>query len=106
MALVGDLERDTELSGKDGHYTAELSRDWEIWGPNGGYLSAIALRAAGAVAKIRRPASFAGQFLRVAEFGKVDVRVSVPRAGRRSAARPRATSSSSTTRTSARSPRV
>jgi acyl-CoA thioesterase len=83
---VGDLERDTRLAGADGRYTAELSRDWEIWGPNGGYLAAIALRAAGAVATIRRPASYAGQFLRVAEFGKVDVEVSVPRAGRRSEA--------------------
>lgn len=83
---MGDFERDTRLAGAEGRFTAELSRDWEIWGPNGGYLAAIALRAAGGVAQIRRPASFAGQFLRVARFGTVEVEVSVVRRGRRSEA--------------------
>ena len=59
---MGDLERDTRLVGEKGRYTATLSRDWEIWGPNGGYLAAIALRAAGAEAAIQRPASFTGHF--------------------------------------------
>jgi hypothetical protein len=42
--------------------------DWEIWGPNGGYVAAIALRAAGAATHLRRPASFACHFLSVGEF--------------------------------------
>jgi hypothetical protein len=53
-----DLERATRVQARDGGFVAELSRDWEIWGPNGGYLATIALRAAGMVAQIQRPASF------------------------------------------------
>lgn len=43
---MGDFEIDTALAGGNGRYVAHLSEDWEIWGPNGGYLAAIALRAA------------------------------------------------------------
>jgi len=84
---MGDLEKDTRLAsvpGREGRYTAELSRDWEIWGPNGGYLAVLALRAAGVEAGIRRPASFAAHFLRVADFAEVDVQVVALRRGRRS----------------------
>jgi len=82
--VVGDFERDTRIDGGDGRYTANLSRDWEIWGPNGGYLASIALRAAGAEASIARPVSVSGQFLRVADFGTVDVAVTVLKRGRSS----------------------
>ena len=46
---MGDFELDTRLEGVEpeaGRFRAHLSRDWEIWGPNGGYVAAIALRAA------------------------------------------------------------
>ncbi|MEE8580568.1 MAG: thioesterase family protein [Myxococcota bacterium] len=81
---LGDFEVDTRLEGSGGHYRADLSSDWEIWGPNGGYLAAIALRAAGCDAQIPRPASFAGHFLSIARFASVDVRVRLLRRGRRS----------------------
>ncbi len=80
---MGDFEIDTRLDGENGCYRANLSRDWEIWGPNGGYVAAIALRAAGLEAEIKRPVSFAGHFLAVAGFGPIDVDVSVIRRGRR-----------------------
>lgn len=76
MAGVGDLGVDTAVVAQtDGSYRAELSRDWEIWGPNGGYLAVIALRAAGAHTRLRRPVSFAAHFLGVAQFGPVTLRV-------------------------------
>jgi acyl-CoA thioesterase-2 len=81
---MGDFEVDTRLEGGAGRYTASLSPDWEIWGPNGGYLAAIALRAAGREAGIQRPASFSGHFLSVARFEPVDVHVRTIRRGRRS----------------------
>jgi len=65
---MGDLALDTAVEGGDGHYTCELSRDWEIWGPNGGYMAAVALRAAGAHSRFDRPASIVGHFLGVASF--------------------------------------
>ena len=83
---MGDFEIDTRLhpvDGAEGRFRAELSEDWRIWGPNGGYVAAIALRAAGRVARISRPASFSGHFLGVAEFAPVDVEVSLLRGGRR-----------------------
>jgi acyl-CoA thioesterase II len=65
---VGDLDLDTRLDGGDGAYTMTMSRDWEIWGPQGGYVAAIALRAAGAHCRRPRPASIVGHFLGVASF--------------------------------------
>lgn len=65
---MGDLALDTSLAGADGQYTASLSRAWEIWGPNGGYIAALALRAAGASCGSARPASLVGHFLGVARF--------------------------------------
>jgi acyl-CoA thioesterase II len=84
---MGDFELDTRLEAVEpeaGRFRAHFSRDWEIWGPNGGYVAAIALRAAGCVSRIPRPASFSGHFLRVAAFAPVDVEVVPLRLGRRS----------------------
>jgi acyl-CoA thioesterase II len=82
-AGMSDFVADTAVEGADGHYRAQLSRDWEIWGPNGGYVAAIALRAAGAATALRRPASFAGHFLGVADFAAVDLEVTTLRAAKR-----------------------
>jgi acyl-CoA thioesterase-2 len=79
---VGDFDADTALTGADGHFRARLSDAWEIWGPNGGYVASIALRAAGAVSRFGRPASFVGHFLSVAAFDDIDVEAEVLRATR------------------------
>ncbi len=80
---MGDLATDTavhDLGG--GRYMAELSPDWEIWGPMGGSVAAVALRAAGAEADGRRPATFSCHYLGVARFGPVDLCVETRKAGR------------------------
>lgn len=81
---MGDLAVDTaaEQVG-DGRFAATLVEDWRIWGPNGGYVASIALRAAGAAASQPRPASVAVHFLGVAEFGPVDLDVTMLRSTRR-----------------------
>lgn len=86
MRRMGDFAADTRVDGSSGAYTATLSRDWEIWGPNGGYLAAIALRAAGTETSLRRPATFTCQFLSVADFGAVDLAVRTLREAKRAAA--------------------
>lgn len=58
-----------------GRYRAALSPDWAVWGPNGGYVAAIALRAALAESRLPRPASLSCHFLAVGEFAPVDVAV-------------------------------
>lgn len=80
---MGDLAQATTLQGEAGRFTARLSRDWEIWGPNGGYLAAIALRAAGRVASIARPVSLHAHYLRVARFDEVEVEAQAIQAGQR-----------------------
>lgn len=80
---MGDLAQDTVVEGADGHYTAMLSPDWEIWGPNGGYVSAVALRAAGAHSRHPRPASLLCHFLEVAGFEAVEIEVQTLRESRR-----------------------
>jgi acyl-CoA thioesterase II len=80
---MGDFVADTAVEGADGLYRAHVSRDWEIWGPNGGYVAAIALRAAGRATTLARPASFAGHFLGVADFDDVDLRVTRLRGAKR-----------------------
>jgi acyl-CoA thioesterase-2 len=80
---MANLADDTVVEGRDGRYVAKLSADWQVWGPMGGYLAAIALRAAGAQAKLSRPAAFSCHFLSVAEFTSVDLEVVTLRASRR-----------------------
>ena len=80
---MGRFHEDTALADIDGVLTADLSKDWEIWGPNGGYVSAIALRAAGTLApKGHRPASFTCQYLSVGAFGPAQATARVLKAGR------------------------
>lgn len=78
------LEEATRLEGDDGRYSIRLSEAWEIWGPSGGYLAAIALRAAGLCAQIPRPASFYCHFLSSPAFEEVELAVEVLKRGRRS----------------------
>lgn len=80
---MGRFHQDTALADVDGVLTATLSKDWEIWGPNGGYVAAIALRAAGTLApEGHRPASFSCQYLSVGAFGPAQADVRVLKAGR------------------------
>jgi acyl-CoA thioesterase II len=81
--VASDLERATRVETEGDRYVAQLSKDWEIWGPNGGYLATIALRAAGMVAQIQRPASFYCHFLSSPAFDAVGLEVSVLKRGRR-----------------------
>jgi acyl-CoA thioesterase len=83
---VGDLAADTAVTGSVGRYQARLSRDWEIWGPNGGYIAAIALRAAGAHTAFGRPVSINGQYLGVASFDDVVIVVQTLRVTKRAEA--------------------
>src|SRR5271156_6114311 len=78
-----DLEHATRVEADAGSYHARLSEDWEIWGPNGGYLATIALRAAGMVAQLERPASFYCHFLSSPAFDAVQLDVRVLKQGRR-----------------------
>lgn len=83
---MGNLAEDTRVEGGDGTYTANVSRDWEIWGPNGGYISSLALRAAGAHSRFARPASIVGHFLGVAGFEPLEIAVTTTRAAKRAEA--------------------
>jgi acyl-CoA thioesterase len=80
---MGALQADTALRSDGGRLLADLSRDWEIWGPNGGYVSAIALRAAGAaVPPDHRPATMSVQYLGVGAFGEAEAVVEPLKQGR------------------------
>jgi acyl-CoA thioesterase len=75
---VADFLDDTRVEaipGAPGSYRSALSPDWAVWGPNGGYVAAIALRAAMAASRLPRPASFQCHFLAVGEFAPVELRV-------------------------------
>lgn len=79
---MGDLAQQTEatpVGDADGpgprRFSALVHDDWEIWGPEGGYVAAIALRAAGAASPFARPASFFCHYLSVANFAPVDLAV-------------------------------
>jgi len=78
-----DLELATRVEPHRDDYRAELSDQWAIWGPNGGYLAAIALRAVGEQARIRRPRSFYCHFLSSPAFAPVQIAVEPLKAGRR-----------------------
>lgn len=80
---MGALQTDTAIRRDGERLVASLHRDWNIWGPNGGYVSAVALRAAGMVApEGHRPATLSVQYLSVAEFDEVDCQVTPVKKGR------------------------
>jgi acyl-CoA thioesterase II len=80
---MGDFADDTAIEAIDeATYRAELSTDWQIWGPMGGYVAAVAMRAAGAQATLPRPASFYCHFLSATKFGPIELRVTPLRRGR------------------------
>ncbi|HEX3795729.1 MAG TPA: thioesterase family protein [Acidimicrobiales bacterium] len=86
---MGDLQLQTAVTpigAADGDGTrrfgATVHRDWEIWGPEGGYVAAIALRAAGQCSPFARPASFFCHYLAVADFDEVELTVTPLRSGR------------------------
>ncbi len=80
---MGDLGVDTQLERVDEtRFSASPSPEWEIWGPMGGYVAALALRAAGEASSFARPASLACHYLRAADFAPVDVAVTTLRSAR------------------------
>ena len=76
---MGSLAVDTEVTGGDGRYQHTLSEDWRIWGPAGGYIAAVALRAAGLECGRPRPASINAQFCKAGAFAPVEVHAAVLR---------------------------
>lgn len=75
---MADFVRDSVVetaAGATGRYRATLSPDWAVWGPNGGYVAAIALRAAMAHSRLPRPANLQCHFLAVGDFAPVDLSV-------------------------------
>jgi acyl-CoA thioesterase len=85
---MGDFSADTALTpagatGENTRFTRLVHRDWEIWGPNGGYMVALALRAAGVHSRRDRPANVSVHFLGVAGFDEpVTIAASTLRASR------------------------
>lgn len=80
---MGDLAEDIAVERVgDGRYRASISPDWAMWGPVGGYVAAIALRAAGAHSGLPVPASLSCQYLSTARFGEVDLEVTCLRSSR------------------------
>jgi acyl-CoA thioesterase II len=86
VEALGDFEQDTAVRGAGGRFTAHLSDAWSLWGPAGGYVSAIALRAAGAASRFGRPASYSCNYLGVAHFGPIDIEVATLRSAKRAEA--------------------
>ncbi|MFI5308718.1 MAG: thioesterase family protein [Polyangiales bacterium] len=81
-ADFADLQRDTELSGSDGHYAALISPHWVVWSPQGGYLMALVLRAAGRATELGKPLSLACHFLSVPKVGPAEIQVTSLRKSR------------------------
>src|SRR5512134_3721814 len=83
---MADFVEDTRIEGvpeEEGRFRATLSPKWAVWGPNGGYVAAIALRAAMSASRLPRPASFHCHFLAVGEFAPVALRVASLGGGKR-----------------------
>jgi acyl-CoA thioesterase II len=83
---MGDLEKDTEVWLVGDESRALLREDWSMWGPFGGYLAAVALRAAGLSIPEYVPASISCAFLAVPAFAEVTLHTRVLRQTRRAAA--------------------
>lgn len=85
MTRVDDFELATRLERVSEHgWTAPLREDWSLWGPAGGYIAALALRAAGEATAFPRPASMTCHFLKPGRFAPAELHVESLRSGRRS----------------------
>lgn len=79
--MAGLIEATAMSAGQHG-LVVMLDQAWDIWGPAGGYIAAIALRAAREHADAgHRPVTLTGQFLRVARPGALDVAVEALKSG-------------------------
>lgn len=79
---MGTLMQATDLSATADGFSVDLDPAWEGWGPAGGYLAAIALRAASQVVpEGHRPVTLHAQFLSKAERGKARVRANIGKPG-------------------------
>jgi acyl-CoA thioesterase len=83
MANFLDDSRVEQIAGDPEHWRGSLSPEWAVWGPHGGYLAAIALRAAMARSRLARPASFQCHFLATGAFAPVELRVESLGGGKR-----------------------
>lgn len=82
---MDDFEQATELTQQaTQRFQIELTRDWALWGPAGGYLAALALRAASECTLLIRPISMACQYFRVGRFEPIDLVVTTLKRGKRS----------------------
>jgi acyl-CoA thioesterase len=70
-----DFEQATAVEGTDGRYSAQLSGDWCVWSPAGGYLMAVALRAAGRQTAFAEPLSLSCHFLAAPKLDAVQLTV-------------------------------
>lgn len=81
---MADFLADSSVEMPDeGPGRAVLSENWAVWGPNGGYLAAVAFRAAMARSRLPRPASFHAHFLAVGKFAPVELHVASLGGGKR-----------------------
>lgn len=84
MLATGSLESDTPVTLVAADQItcgtpATLSPEWEIWGLNGGYLAAVAMRAAGSTCGRGRPASINAHVVGRSTSGAVDIDVDINR---------------------------
>ena len=85
MTRIDDFELATRLQQLEpGLWQGILREDWGLWGPAGGYVTALALRAAGEATSQARPVSMTCHFVRVGAFQPVDIFVETIKHGRRS----------------------
>lgn len=80
---MGDLELDTRLREAGGTYTAEVSPAWRLLAPSGGFVSALALRAAMSRSSFERPVSYLCQYLNATAEGPLELKVEISRQSRR-----------------------
>ncbi|WP_341197728.1 thioesterase family protein [Hyphomonas chukchiensis] len=85
MDRVDDFEEATRLERLGEQlWAVDLRADWGLWSPAGGFISALALRAAGEATRLPRPASTTCHFLRMGKYGPAELRAEILKSGRRS----------------------
>jgi acyl-CoA thioesterase len=79
---VRDFEQATAVESSGGGHSATIDGDWCAWSPAGGYLMALALRAASGHAAFAKPLSLSCHFLSAPKLGEVQLSVSSLRRAR------------------------